>query len=178
MSFFKNNLIAMIAVFGLLNFAVSARAAETADVEQAKAETGAALQAVNRDFTPPEAVEKAEEKIPEVEIEEPALEDEDAMLDADTEYSYGTVASVDAAAIQVKEYDYDSGADVSVDYVVDPAAKFEGANSLKDVAVGDNIEIDYLEKDGKRVILSMSVEKPFTEEEKSEALANEADQAG
>ncbi len=160
----RNYFLLCLMAFLILGLSPAVRAEQIKSAD-GKAPAGA------RDFTPP-AAEEAKAAADAVE-EEPLAEDENAALDEETEYSYGTIANVGDGALQVKEYDYDSGADVSVDYTVDAAAKYEGANSLKDVAVGDNVEMDYLEKDGKRVIVSMSVEKPFTEEEKSTALANE-----
>ena len=78
----------------------------------------------------------------------------------ETEYSYGTVASVTGSEIAVKEYDYETGADVTVTYTADPKVELQGVTALTEIAAGDDIEIDYLVKDGKKVAKTVSVEKP------------------
>ena len=80
------------------------------------------------------------------------------------EYSYGTVKSVSGNQIVVREYDYDKDEDVDINYDVDPAAKFDNVASIKDVAVDDIIEIDYITKDAKRIAKVIYIEKPVTEE--------------
>lgn len=83
----------------------------------------------------------------------------------DAEYSSGTAKSVSSDQIVVMEYDYDKDEDVEVSYVVDPKAELKGVASLEDIKVGDDIEVNYVTKDGKKVARVIAVEKPTEEED-------------
>ena len=69
----------------------------------------------------------------------------------DTEYTYGTVTKIAGDQVTISEYDFEADKDVEMTYQVDPKAEFENVKSAAEVKVGDNIEIDYLVKDGKKV---------------------------
>ena len=83
----------------------------------------------------------------------------------DAEYSWGTAKSVSSDQIVVMEYDYDKDEDVEVSYVVDPKVELKGVDSLDDIKVGDDIEVNYVTKDGKKVARVIAVEKPTEEED-------------
>lgn len=85
----------------------------------------------------------------------------------ETEYSWGTVSSISSDQITVKEHDYASENEVEVTYTIDPKVELKNVNSLKDIAVGDSVDIDYVVKDGKKVAMIIDVEKPSYEEESS-----------
>ncbi|GEM_PF-2482390 len=70
-----------------------------------------------------------------------------------TEYSEGTVLSVNADAneIAITEYDWNTDAEVNVTYSVDPAVQVENIASWKDLAAGNYIDIEYVVKDSKRI---------------------------
>ncbi len=70
-----------------------------------------------------------------------------------TEYSEGTVLSVNADAneIAITEYDWNTDAEVNVTYSVDPAVQVENIASWKELASGNYIDIEYVVKDGKRI---------------------------
>lgn len=82
----------------------------------------------------------------------------------EVEYSWGTVSSLSTNQIVVKEYDYDSDAEIDVTYVVDPSVKLKNVDLLKNIAVGASVEIDYVTKDGKKVAKVISVEPSYEEE--------------
>ena len=86
-----------------------------------------------------------------------------AIPEEETEYTYGTVSSVSADQLVIKEYDYDNDQEVDITYTVGPDAKIQNAASLKDIVAGDSVEIDYVVKDGKRIVRNISVEKPLNE---------------
>jgi len=88
-----------------------------------------------------------------------------AVAEDETDYSFGTVKSVGTDQIVVSEYDYEADKDVDVTYAVDASAQLENAASLKDIVAGDNVEIDFVNQDGKKVAKLISVEKPIAEEE-------------
>ena len=86
----------------------------------------------------------------------------------ETEFAYGTVASIDLSAgtIVIKEQDYDTDIEQDVTYYFSPDTDFENINSIDEIAVGNDIDISYLAKDGgKKVIKFISVYRPELEEE-------------
>lgn len=95
----------------------------------------------------------------------PAADDAVAIPEDETEFSFGTVKSITGDQLVVSEYDYESNADVDVTYQVPAETEFENATSLKDIAVGDSVDIDFLVKDGKKKAVAVTVEKPLTEDE-------------
>lgn len=83
----------------------------------------------------------------------------------ETEYSWGTVSSVSSNQIVVSEYDYETDENSEVTYTLAPNTEFENVDSLKDIAVGDNVDIEYVVKNGKKVAKTITVEKSSSEEE-------------
>ena len=88
-----------------------------------------------------------------------------AQEEEKTEYSWGKVSSASSSQIVVREYDYDSDEDVDVTYTIDPKAELKNVDSLKSIAVGDSVDIEYVVKDGKKVAKVIAVEKSSQEEE-------------
>lgn len=86
-------------------------------------------------------------------------------------YSYGTVISSISSDHQIKiivrEYDYEKEEEVDIAYTIDPKVELEleGVASLKDIAVGNSVEIDYIVRDGKNVAKVIFVEKSSQEED-------------
>ena len=76
------------------------------------------------------------------------------------EYAFGTVKSVSKDQVVVTEFDYDTGEEKEVAYSIDPKAEISGVNSLQEVASGDEVDVDYLVKDGKNVAVALSFAKP------------------
>lgn len=81
------------------------------------------------------------------------------------EYAFGTVKSVAKDQIVVTEFDYDTGEEKEVAYSIDPKAEISGVSALQDVAAGDEVDVDYLVKDGKNVAVALSFAKPVEVEE-------------
>ena len=86
----------------------------------------------------------------------------------DIEYSWGTVKSISSSQIVVTEYDYDNDEDVEATYSVDPKVELIGVKSLKDIAVGDSLDIEYVIQSGKKIAKVITVEKLFKAEEQEE----------
>ena len=81
-----------------------------------------------------------------------------AQEEEEIEHSWGTVNSVSSNQIIVSEYDYESeGAKIT--YTIDPAVELINVNSLKNIAVGDSVDIEYVVKGSKKVAKLISVEK-------------------
>lgn len=87
-----------------------------------------------------------------------------AEEEIEAEYSWGVVSSISADQIVVTEQDYETDKEVAVTYTVNPETKLKNVDSLKDVKVGDSIEIDYVVKDGKNMAKIITIEKPSIEE--------------
>ena len=85
-----------------------------------------------------------------------------------TEYAYGTVVSIDLSTniIIVREQNYDDDTQANVTYYLSPDVAFENINSLKEIAIGNDVDISYLTKDdGKKVVKFISVYNPELEGE-------------
>ncbi len=83
----------------------------------------------------------------------------------DVEYSWGTVKSISSNEIVVTEYDYDKDEDVEVTYSIDPKVELEGVKTLKDITVGDSLDIKYVIQGGKKIAKVITVEEPSKTEE-------------
>lgn len=93
----------------------------------------------------------------------------------ETEFSFGTVKSITGDQLVVSEYDYESNADVDVTYQVPAETEFENVASLKEIVVGDSVDIDFLVEGDKKKAVAITVEKPLTEDEEL-ALVPEEEQ--
>jgi hypothetical protein len=79
----------------------------------------------------------------------------------ETEYSTGMVVSVDETLNQivVREYDYNQDQEVEVTYTVNQETTFEDVASLKDIAAGDSIEIEFVSENGAKIAKMVTIEK-------------------
>ena len=84
------------------------------------------------------------------------------------EYAFGTVKSVTADQITINEFDYDTGKENEAAYGLDSKTEYDNVASAKEIAAGDEVDIDYLVKDGKKVAVAVSVAKPVEGEETTE----------
>ena len=89
----------------------------------------------------------------------PAVEEEEP------EYAFGTVKSVEGDKLVINEFDYDTGEEKEAIYWVDSKTEYDNVASLKEVAAGDEVDIDYLMKDDKKMAVAVSVAKPVEGEE-------------
>lgn len=86
-----------------------------------------------------------------------------AQEDDNDKFSFGTVVAIAEGQVTIKEYDFANDADVNVVYAVTPETEFGNINALSDLAVNDDIVIDYVEKGGKRSISTLVKEEKGTE---------------
>ena len=70
-------------------------------------------------------------------------------------FSFGKVVSINADQIMVREYDFAKDADVEVAYTVTADTEFGNVNAVAELVADDDIVIDYVEKDGKRVVTTL-----------------------
>ncbi len=87
-------------------------------------------------------------------VEDPLAADLD-----DAEYAYGTVAQVTPEALIVREYDFETGTTVEIAYQLDPEVIVNGVDTVQQIAVDDDVDIDYVTKDGRRLATVISVER-------------------
>ncbi len=70
-------------------------------------------------------------------------------------FSFGKVVNVSAQEVMVKEYDFAKDADVEVAYTITAETELGNVNAITDLAANDDVVIDYMEKDGKRVVTTL-----------------------
>ncbi|MBF0387045.1 MAG: hypothetical protein HQL20_04230 [Candidatus Omnitrophica bacterium] len=97
-----------------------------------------------------------------VAVNEPAAGAPAAAMEED-KFSFGKVISVVDGVVTVKEYDFTKDADVETVYTVTAETELGNVNAVADLKAGDDIVIDYLEKDGKRVVTTLVKEEKSTE---------------
>jgi hypothetical protein len=84
--------------------------------------------------------------------------------EADTDkFSFGKVVSVAADQVTVKEYDFAKDADVEVVYSVTAETELGNVNAVADLIAEDDVVIDYVEKEGKRVVTTLVKEEKGAE---------------
>lgn len=91
----------------------------------------------------------------------------------EVDYSWGIVANVSEGQIVVTEYDYDKDREADVVYSIDPNVELENAASLKDIAAGDSVDIEYVVEGDKRVAKVIAVDKSGKEYEPVEIYKEE-----
>ena len=85
-------------------------------------------------------------------------------------YSYGTVISTSPTQITIEQYDIETDAQVNESFMIDANTKYEEGTTLKDIKTGDQVDIYYMEKDGKKIasdIITFSQEDFEYEEEET-----------
>lgn len=78
-------------------------------------------------------------------------------------FSFGQVVSIGDQQVTIKEYDFVQDADVEVVYDVTSETEYGNVTSLSDLVVADNVVVDYMEKDGKKVITTLVKEEVSAE---------------
>ncbi|MDD5217064.1 MAG: hypothetical protein PHN49_12550 [Candidatus Omnitrophica bacterium] len=87
-----------------------------------------------------------------------------APAEQDMDYAYGIAKTVASDSVTISEYNYMTGEDEDVVYVVNPETKLENIKSLQEIAAGDDVDIGFVTKDAKKIALSIAVEKAPPEE--------------
>ena len=74
----------------------------------------------------------------------------------ETNYGYGKVANVSGSSITISEVIYDEDTDEEIykeaTYTIAPDAELENISSIDVLETGREIDIEYVEKDGKKTI--------------------------
>ena len=82
-----------------------------------------------------------------------------------SEFSYGTVVSASDTQLNVNEYDYEKDEDVQVVYEISDKTEWVNVKSIKDILVGDTVDVIYQPENNSRKAIQISVEKPDNESE-------------
>ena len=80
-------------------------------------------------------------------------------------YTYGTVREMTETSLVVAEYDEETGGNTDVTYALEPTTEVGNAASIRDIKVGDELDIEYVDQGGTRVAKRISVWKPEEEPE-------------
>jgi hypothetical protein len=78
------------------------------------------------------------------------------------QWVWGEVANVDATAnkLSVRYLDYETDTEKEEVFLVDKSSEFENVASMEEIKTGDSAGIDYyVDKDGQRIVKSISIEK-------------------
>jgi cytoskeletal protein RodZ len=86
-----------------------------------------------------------------------------AQENDEDKFSFGKVVSVAADSVTVKEYDFAKDADVEMSYTLTPETELGNINAIADLKAGDDIVIDYVEKDGARKVTTLVKEEKGAE---------------
>lgn len=89
---------------------------------------------------------------------------QEGASEEDGEFSWGTVNSISSNQIVLSEYNYDSEEELAITYTVDPDVKLYNVGSFQDIAVGDDIWVDYVIREGQRVAKAIEVKTQSPEE--------------
>ncbi len=71
-------------------------------------------------------------------------------------YSYGKVLNITPEQIIITEYDYEKDKEVEITYKIDQTLVLQNITSLNDLAKGDEVEIYFEEKEGKKKAIIIS----------------------
>ncbi len=77
-------------------------------------------------------------------------------------YSYGTVVTVTPTEMTIEKYDIETDAETNESFVLDANTKFENNTSVTNIKAGDQVDIYYVEKEGKKVATDVIT---FTQED-------------
>ena len=96
---------------------------------------------------------------------QPAAPDAGKPGEPEPEYAFGKVKSVSGDQLTINEFDYDTGKENEATYGLDSKTEYDNVASAKEITAGNEVDIDYLVKDGKKVAVAVSVAKPVEGEE-------------
>lgn len=77
---------------------------------------------------------------------------------AEGQFSYGTVVTASTTSMKISEYDFETDTSEEINYDVAADVKLENVNSIDDIKQGDEVEIEFVMKNGKRTAVSIYVE--------------------
>jgi len=82
-----------------------------------------------------------------------------ASLTEPTDYTYGTVEAVSATQLVIREYNFETGEETSTTYTIDPNVHLTNVNALTEIAVGDEVDVDYATRGDAKVVTGIIVDR-------------------
>lgn len=77
----------------------------------------------------------------------------------ETDYAFGTVERSSATEIVVNQYDYESDAETTITYQIDPNVEVTNAKDIQSIVKGDSVDVTFIEKNGKKIAVAILIEK-------------------
>ena len=77
----------------------------------------------------------------------------------ETDYAFGTVERSSATEIVVNQYDYESDAETTITYKIDPNVELTNAKDIQSIVKGDSVDVTFIEKNGKKIAVAILIEK-------------------
>jgi len=81
----------------------------------------------------------------------------------DMGFTYGVVINITNTKLVIREYDFDTDEEKEVTYVINASTQFINIESIKDVEVGDEVDINYIEQGGVKMARVITKEMPGEE---------------
>ncbi|MFH1782545.1 MAG: hypothetical protein ABH848_02900 [Candidatus Omnitrophota bacterium] len=81
------------------------------------------------------------------------------------QYAWGAVKSITPSEISISEFDYELEKDVAIAYVIDKDTKLDNFKSISEISMGDNVEVEYIQKDDQKIAKTIALEKEETDPE-------------
>ncbi len=75
-----------------------------------------------------------------------------------------TAAIISENRLVINEYDLDTGEYLDSEYFLDPKVEIKNVKELKEIAANDNVEFKYIEKETKKIIKFVIIDKLKPEE--------------
>ena len=85
----------------------------------------------------------------------PAASTDAAASEDEDKFAFGSVVSFSNGNITIKELDVSNSNDVEAVYTVNAETEFGDVDTAAHLKAGDNVVLDYIEKDGKRIITTL-----------------------
>ena len=98
------------------------------------------------------------------------METMDEML----EFTFGTLVRVSNEEITILEYNFEQEKEMEQIYAVTPATEFINVQSLSALKIGEEIEIEFKEKDGQKVAMAIAKDEEIPMDELEEAAEGDA----
>src|SRR5262245_11236192 len=89
------------------------------------------------------------------------METMDEML----EFTFGTLVRVSNDEITILEYNFEQEKEMEQSYAVTPATEFINVENLAALKIGEEIEIEFKEKDGQKVAMAIAKDEEVPVEE-------------
>ena len=86
-------------------------------------------------------------------LDVPVIEDAD-------KFAFGTIASLADRKIVLNQFDASRAGEVQTGYIVDAESEFGDIDTFAQLKPGDNVALDYIEKNGQFVVTSLVKQDP------------------